>query len=244
MNHVVAADCNFQQQNFKNRNYQNELTKILEEQDKDRKKRLFLHCCCAPCSSYVLEYLHSYFDITVFFYNPNITEEPEYEMRKHELLRYLSEVSYGREIHCFDADYEPELFLRAVRGYEDCPERGARCTKCFELRLSVTAEKASERNFDYFCTTLSISPHKNADLLMALGEKYANKYGISYLPSDFKKKNGYKRSIELSAEYNLYRQNFCGCIYSKKAAVMKKEKFKKAGFKEERLENKNEKENG
>jgi hypothetical protein len=212
------------------RNFQNELTELLQEQDRKHKKRLLLHCCCAPCSSYVLEYLHLYFDITVFFYNPNITEETEYQMRKSELKRYLSEVSYGSEIACLDADYAPELFFRAASGYESCPERGERCRRCFELRLLETAKAASRYHFDFFCTTLSISPHKNAKLLMEIGERYAGQYGVSYLPSDFKKKNGYKRSIELSAEHKLYRQNFCGCIYSKRAAAMPKE----------RLENQNE----
>lgn len=207
---------------LENRNFQKELTELLETQDKINKKRLLLHCCCAPCSSYVLEYLHPYFDITIFFYNPNITAEKEYIMRKNELKRYLSEVSFGQEISIMDADYEPELFFEAAKGYEHCPERGERCTKCFELRLSETARRASGGAFDYFCTTLSISPHKDAKLLMAIGELCAEEYGVSYLPSDFKKKNGYKRSIELSGEYGLYRQDYCGCVYSRQAKKMSK----------------------
>ncbi len=196
------------------RNYQRELTELLRKQR--GQKTLFLHCCCAPCSSYVLEYLHPYFDITVFFYNPNITEEDEYRKRKAELIRYLDSAAFGKEISCLDADYEPECFLRAARGYEGEPERGARCERCFRLRLGKTAEAAAEFGADYFCTTLSISPHKDADLLMAIGEELAEECGVAYLPSDFKKKNGYKRSIELSREYGLYRQDYCGCVYSKK----------------------------
>lgn len=197
------------------RNFQKELTQQIQEQRE--KKRLLLHCCCAPCSSYVLEYLHPYFDITVFFYNPNITEQSEYEKRKEELKRYLSEVSFGGEIQTQDADYEPAVFLEMAKGHEDDPERGPRCRLCFELRLRKTAEQAAADGYDYFCTTLSISPHKNADLLMEIGEQLADQTGVSYLPSDFKKLNGYKRSIELSRQYNLYRQDYCGCIFSKKA---------------------------
>ena len=199
------------------RNYQKELDDFIEKNCAVTKPRLFLHCCCAPCSSYVTEYLHQYFDITVFFYNPYITEADEYEKRKAELKRYLSEVSYGNEIGFIDADYDPESFFKAAKGLEDEPERGARCEKCFRLRLSKTAEAAKENGFELFCTTLSISPHKDADLLMSIGEELAEKYGLYYLPSDFKKKNGYKRSIELSAEYDLYRQNYCGCVFSAKS---------------------------
>ena len=204
------------------RNYQNELDTLIEglqcEHDADRveRPRLLLHCCCAPCSSYVTEYLHPFFDITVFFYNPNITERDEYEKRKAELKRYFREVSFGDEIAWIDADYEPEQFLSMATGLEDEPERGRRCEKCFRLRLLKTAQTAKTGGFDYFCTTLSISPHKDADLLMAIGEELAGLYGVPYLPSDFKKRNGYKRSIELSSEYGLYRQNYCGCVFSKK----------------------------
>ncbi|MCH5252529.1 MAG: epoxyqueuosine reductase QueH [Lachnospiraceae bacterium] len=195
------------------RNFQKELEHLLEKQTE--KKKLLLHCCCAPCSSYVLEYLHPYFDITVFFYNPNITVDKEYGKRKQELKRYIREVSFGSEISVREADYEPEQFLSAVRGYEKEPERGKRCQRCFLLRLEKTAIEAAKGGFDYFCTTLSISPHKDARLLMETGETLAKEYGISYLPSDFKKRNGYKRSIELSGQYNLYRQDYCGCIFSK-----------------------------
>lgn len=196
------------------RNYQKELDELLKTKA-GSKPSLFLHCCCAPCSSYVLEYLHRYFRITLFFYNPNITEEKEYEKRKEELKRYVSEISFGKEIKMMDSDYHPEEFLTVSRGLEQEPERGARCEKCFRLRLSETAKKAREGNYDYFCTTLSISPHKNADLLMKIGEELAEQFEVCYLPSDFKKKNGYKRSIELSREYNLYRQDYCGCVFSR-----------------------------
>lgn len=196
------------------RNYQKELDELLKTKA-GSKPSLFLHCCCAPCSSYVLEYLHRYFRITLFFYNPNITEEKEYEKRKEELKRYVSEISFGKEIKMMDSDYHPEEFLTVSRGLEQEPERGARCEKCFRLRLSETAKKAREGNYDYFCTTLSISPHKNADLLMKIGEELAEQFEVCYLPSDFKKKNGYKKSIELSREYNLYRQDYCGCVFSR-----------------------------
>ena len=171
------------------RNYQKELDELLASFSE--KKRLFLHCCCAPCSSYVLEYLHDFFDITVFFYNPNISEASEYQKRKEELKRFLQTAPFGKEIHMQDADYEPELFEKMAKGHENDPERGPRCAKCFRLRLEETAKYAKEGTYDYFCTTLSISPHKNADLLMQIGEELSKNYGVYYLPSDFKKKNGY-----------------------------------------------------
>lgn len=202
------------------RNYQKELNELLA--NLQEKPTLLLHCCCAPCSSYVLEYLQEYFHITLFFYNPNITEEEEYEKRKNELKRYVSEVPYGDTIAFLDADYEPRRFLEVAKGHEDAPERGSRCERCFSLRLEKTAEVASDKKFDYFCTTLSISPHKNANLLMEIGEQLGQEKGIAYLPSDFKKQNGYKRSIELSAEHNLYRQDYCGCIFSKKQRMEEK----------------------
>ncbi len=207
------------------RNYQRELDELLSSLPKEdgRKKRLFLHCCCAPCSSYVLEYLYPFFDVTIFFYNPNIVEKAEYVKRKDELLRYLSEVSFGSEIHTLDADYDPERFLQMAQGHENDPERGERCDLCFRMRLSETARQASKGRYDYFCTTLSISPHKNADMLMFIGEELAKQYKVPYLPSDFKKRNGYKRSIELSSLYHLYRQDYCGCIYSKRRGGLESE---------------------
>ena len=202
------------------RNYQRELEAVIKENEsKSRVPRLLLHSCCAPCSSYVLEYLHEYFDITVLFYNPNISEQAEYDKRKQELIRYIHTVSYGNTVQWIDCDHEPEKFEAVVTGYEKEPERGKRCYRCYHLRLSYTAAVAEKGRYDYFCTTLSISPHKNADWLMEIGETLAKECGVAYLPSDFKKKNGYKRSIELSKEYGLYRQNFCGCIYSRMAAA-------------------------
>ena len=205
------------------RNYQKELDEYIasiqgdgDAGDGKKRPRLLLHCCCAPCSSYVTEYLHPFFRITVFFYNPNITESEEYEKRKAELKRFLSEAPHGGEIDWIDADYEPERFLAMAMGLEEEPERGRRCEKCFRLRLEKTAQAAKDGGFEWFCTTLSISPHKDAELLMAIGEELAKEYGVPYLPSDFKKKNGYKRSIELSNEYHLYRQDYCGCKYSRR----------------------------
>ena len=201
-----------------NSNYQKELDAFINDvsgSDGERPE-LLLHCCCAPCSSYVTEYLHEFFDITIFFYNPNITEHDEYEKRKAELKRYLQEVPFGNGIKWIDADYEPEVFLEMAKGLETEPERGKRCEGCFKLRLEKTASVAVENGFSLFCTTLSISPHKDADTLMVVGEAMAEKYGITYLPSDFKKKGGYLRSIELSREHDLYRQDYCGCFFSKK----------------------------
>ena len=195
------------------RNYQKELDLLISSLGK--KPRLLLHACCAPCASYVLEYLNKYFYITLFFYNPNIDSAEEYEKRKLELARLVSELSLKNRVSIINGDYNPDLFLNASRGLEGEPERGARCDKCFALRLEESARLAKEQDFDYFCTTLSISPHKNAALLNKIGEDLAVKYGVPYLPSDFKKKGGYLRSIELSKKYNLYRQDFCGCKFSK-----------------------------
>ena len=181
-------------------NYQKELEKTLENITKsDIKPSLLLHVCCAPCSSYVLEYLNKYFNITALFYNPNISTDEEYNHRAKELIRFINE----------------KEFYDMAKGLEDCPEGGARCFKCYRLRLEQTAKMAKEEQFDYFTTTLSISPLKNSQKLNEIGQALEKEYGVKYLYSDFKKKNGYKRSIELSKEYNLYRQNFCGCEFSK-----------------------------
>ena len=201
-----------------NRNYQKELEQLLERQE-TKGKRLFLHSCCAPCSSYVLEYLRSYFQITVFYYNPNITMEPEYRKRVEEQKRLIHAYNEQKQdglfpIQYVDGDYEPDRFLQSVKGLESCPEGGERCRVCFALRLAKTAQLAAEGKYDYFATTLTISPMKDAHKLNEIGEHLADKTGVSWLPSDFKKKNGYKRSIELSAEYGLYRQDYCGCIFS------------------------------
>ena len=178
------------------------------------KPRLLLHACCAPCSSYVIEYLHNYFDITIFYYNPNITSFDEYNFRKEELCRLLREFPAAQGINLLDSPYEPEKFFTMAKGLESLPEGGQRCKECYLLRLEQTALAAKQNGFDYFATTLSISPYKNAEWLNLIGDDLSKKYGVKYLFSDFKKKNGYKRSIELSREYNLYRQNFCGCVFS------------------------------
>lgn len=206
-------------------NYQKELEKILEQitkmavQENVREiPRLFLHSCCAPCSSYVLEYLCRYFSITVFYFNPNISMEEEYRKRVEEQKRLIASYNQERKgypIAILEGDYNPALFFAAAKGYENCPEGGERCFRCFELRLRKTAEEAGKGNFDYFGTTLTISPLKNAAKLNEIGKDLAEEYGVKWLPSDFKKKNGYKRSIELSREYGLYRQDYCGCAFSK-----------------------------
>ncbi len=193
-------------------NYQKELDKILENLG-DIKPKLLLHSCCAPCSSYVLEYLNKYFDITVLYYNPNIFPEDEYFHRKEEQKRFISEKEWENPVSFMDCDFESEVFYESVKGLENEKEGGKRCEVCFRLRLNKTAELA--QGFDYFCTTLSISPLKNAEILNKIGNELSKKYGIKYLPSDFKKKEGYKRSIELSKEFSLYRQDYCGCVYSR-----------------------------
>ena len=194
-------------------NYQNLLDKTIE--NLEGPKKLLLHSCCAPCSSYVLEYLSQYFEITVLYYNPNITYEEEYEYRKSEQKRLIGALPVKYPINFMDCDYDPANFLAAVKGFEKEPEGGARCKICFDMRLRKTAELAAEHGFDYFTTTLTISPLKNAELLNEIGDRLGAEYGIKYLNSDFKKRNGYKRSIELSKEYDLYRQNYCGCDFSK-----------------------------
>lgn len=199
------------------RNFSKELDNLMHDEN-NRGKRLFLHACCAPCSSYCLELLRQFFSVTVFYYNPNITYEPEYRKRVEEEKRLIdtyNKFDDGFEISYIDGDYEPARFLEAAKGLEDCPEGGERCKKCFRLRLEETARKAKEGKFDYFTTTLTISPLKNASLLNEIGEELAKEYGIRWMPSDFKKKDGYKRSIELSKEFDLYRQDYCGCAFSK-----------------------------
>lgn len=197
-------------------NYQLELDKLINKiEGENTIKSLLLHSCCAPCSSYVLSYLNRYFNITVFYYNPNITNQEEYLKRKQEQIRLISELPAVNKISILDADYNPEKFFEISNGLEDCREGGERCFKCYELRLKATAEAAKENDFDYFCTTLTISPLKNAQKINEIGHILGDEYGIPFLPSDFKKKEGFKKSIELSRIYNLYRQNYCGCIYSK-----------------------------
>lgn len=176
---------------------------------------LLIHACCAPCSSYVIEYLSEYFHINILYYNPNITNAEEYNYRLSEEERLINELPVKNPVNFIKGEYNPEVFISAVKGLENEPEGGKRCEKCFELRLREAAEKCKEIGADYFLTTLTISPLKNADKINEIGEKLAEEYGVKYLPSDFKKKNGYKRSIELSKEYNLYRQNYCGCVFSR-----------------------------
>ena len=175
---------------------------------------LLLHACCAPCSSYVLEYLKKYFDITVYFYNPNIYPKEEYDFRADEMSRFAGLITESSDIKVICENYNPSEFYEAIKGYENEGELSDRCKLCYGLRLDKTAKLASKKGYDYFTTTLSISPHKNAEWLNKIGEKCAEKYNLKYLFSDFKKKNGYKRSCELSKEYGMYRQEYCGCVYS------------------------------
>ena len=196
-------------------NYQKELDKLIERLSKEETvPRLLLHSCCAPCSSYVLEYLSNYFEITVFYYNPNIFPENEYTKRILEQQTLISDMKVKHPVSFLAGNYDRERFFQIAEGLEHLREGGERCFKCYELRLEEAAKIASDAGFDYFTTTLSISPLKNADKLNEIGIKLADKYGVQYLQSDFKKKNGYKRSIELSSEYGLYRQDYCGCEYS------------------------------
>lgn len=194
-------------------NYQKELEKIIS-QTKDEVPSLLLHSCCAPCSSYSIEYLSRYFNITVLYYNPNIYPETEYIKRKNEQKRLIAEMQTKYPVTLLDCDFESEKFYDMAKGLENAREGGERCFKCYHLRLLKTAEEAKKNGFDYFTTTLTISPLKNAQKINKIGCDLAEEYGVNWLPSDFKKKEGYKRSIELSKEYNLYRQNYCGCVYS------------------------------
>ena len=190
---------------------------VIEQIKKGKTKpSLLLHVCCAPCSSYVIEYLSEYFNITIYYYNPNISPIQEYNFRLEELSRLLKEMKEAENIEVLPCEYDPETFYEIAKGLEKEKEGGERCFKCYRLRLEKTAEAAKEKSFDYFTTTLSISPYKNAEKLNEIGKELSEKYNVPYLFSDFKKKNGYKRSIELSKEYDLYRQDYCGCIYSKR----------------------------
>ena len=206
-------------------NYQLKLDQELERiSNKGQKPRLLLHVCCAPCSSYVLEYLSRYFEITVCFYNPNISPESEYTYRAQELIRLTQQMPLPRPITCRISDYDPASFYAIAKGLEEEPEGGERCTACYRLRLTETAKIASNEGFDYFTTTLSISPLKDAVRLNTIGGELAKEYGVPYLYSDFKKRDGYKRSIELSSVYDLYRQDYCGCAFSKAEAEKRKAK--------------------
>ena len=181
----------------------------------DGKKKLLLHSCCGPCSSYVISYLTNYFDITILYYNPNIYPYDEYLKRKQEQIKLINEIDCSNNLDIMDCDYDNDLYEKCIIGLENEPERGKRCMVCYNLRMEKTAKMAKECNYDYFCTTLSVSPYKNSEWINKIGEKLQNKYNINWLYSDFKKKDGYKQSILLSKKYNLYRQDYCGCIYSK-----------------------------
>ena len=197
-------------------NYQKILEQTIEKNEREnRVPTLLLHSCCAPCSSYCLEYLSNYFKITVSYYNPNIYPEEEYRKRVAEQQKFIEKLPVKYPIHLVEGAYEKERFYEMAKGLEDCPEGGERCFLCYELRLREAAELAKKMQMDYFTTTLSISPLKNAEKLNEIGDALAEEYGIAYLNSDFKKKNGYKRSVELSEQYGMYRQYYCGCVFSK-----------------------------
>lgn len=197
-------------------------TQLKKNINKNINSKLLLHACCAPCSSYVLEYLSNYFDITLYFYNPNITDEMEYNKRYNELKRFIEVSDFCEKVHCIDGGFDANAFFEISKGKEDLPERSIRCKECYYLRMKNTAKFSQENKFDYFTTTLSISPHKNSIWINEIGEELATEYGVEFLYSDFKKKNGYIRSIELSKAYNLYRQDYCGCIYSRNIKKLEK----------------------
>lgn len=194
-------------------NFSKEMLKILAKLPTDPKPRLALHACCAPCSSAVIEQLADYFDITILYFNPNIWPSEEFAKRADELQRFVDELNLPNVRAVIDR-YDPAEFYEAVKGLEDEPERGKRCTVCYHQRMERTAQWAAENDFDWFCTTLSISPHKDAVRINSIGRDLEKKYGVKHLTSDFKKRNGFKRSLELSAQYGMYRQDYCGCEFS------------------------------
>lgn len=203
------------------RNFQKEMDALIERNEREGKRpTLLLHVCCAVCASYVLEYLYRHFDITIAYYNPNITDEDEYRYRYSELERYVREAGLSEYIRFTEVEYAPKDFLNAAKGHEADREGGARCPICFYQRLRYTAELCKEGGYDYFATSLTISPLKNAEVINRIGEKIGTELEVNYLCSDFKKKEGYKRSIELSKQYDLYRQNFCGCVFSKQERAL------------------------
>lgn len=208
-------------------NYQLLLDQTIQRlQGENRVPKLLLHSCCAPCSSYVLEYLSNYFYITVFYYNPNIYPDEEYTKRVEEQKRFIEKLPTKYPVSFVEGDFEKNLFYDRIKGLEQEPEGGRRCEVCFELRLEKTAALAKEMGMDYFTTTLSISPMKNAQLLGEIGQSLSEKYQVAYLMSDFKKKNGYKRSVELSGAYGMYRQDYCGCVFSYQERQRQKEERK------------------
>ena len=177
-------------------------------------QKILLHSCCAPCSSYVILFLTNYFDITILYYNPNIYPQTEYQKRKEEQIKLIKTLNTKNKLTYLDCDYDNNIYNQSIIGYENCKEGGLRCHICFKLRLEKTAILAKNNNFDYFCSTLTVSPHKNSHIINEIGQTLSDKYNIKWLPSDFKKNEGFKQSIELSKKYNLYRQDYCGCIYS------------------------------
>lgn len=209
------------------RNYAKELEQLIQKlQQEGKVPRLLLHACCAPCSSAVLEYLSQYFAITLLYYNPNIAPLEEYKKREAELRRLVSQMKFTHPVELLPCQYDGQAFVQAARGLEGEPEGGKRCEACFRLRLRYAAQEAARLHFDYYTTTLSISPMKNAPLLNQLGEEIGREFGVAHLPSDFKKKDGYKRSVQLSKEYDLYRQDYCGCAFSKAQRQREKEERK------------------
>ncbi len=205
-------------------NYQKELDKLIAEFEKEgRVPSLLLHSCCGPCSSYCIEYLSQYFNITVFYYNPNIYPDEEYYHRVKEQQRFIEAFPTKHPVSFIEGDYEKNRFYEIAKGLEHEPEKGARCHKCYELRLRRTAEVALEKSFDFFTTTLTISPMKDSQVLNEIGIRIGEEVGVAWLPSDFKKKEGFKRSTQLSAEYDMYRQDYCGCVYSYNERQLQKE---------------------
>lgn len=207
------------------RNYAKELDDLIAGLEKEgRTPSLLLHACCAPCSSYVLEYLSRYFSISILYYNPNISPEEEYRKRLSELQRLIASMQFQNPVTLLPCEYDGNAFEEIAKGYEAAPEGGERCMRCFRLRLRKAAEEAKKAGFDYFTTTLSISPLKNCDALNRIGEEVGKELGIAHLPGNFKKHDGYKRSLELSREYQLYRQDYCGCVFSKAERRQKQER--------------------
>ena len=197
-------------------NYQKLLDETIDKiKQENITPKLLLHACCAPCSSYVLEYLSNYFEITIYYYNPNIYPETEYQRRINELKKFIDTYKTENKVNFVEEKYDQKEYYKVIKGLEHLGEKSERCYECYKFRMNKAAIYAKENNFDFFTTTLSISPYKNANWINEIGEHLEKEYGVKYLYSDFKKKNGYKRSLELSKKYNLYRQDYCGCVYSK-----------------------------
>ena len=202
------------------RNYDGEMLKIMEEIGRQGETpRLLLHSCCAPCSTVCLERLSEVFAVTVFYYNPNIFPEEEYLFRKQEEIDFIGRFPFRHPVGFLDGDYDTERYYAAVKGHENDPERGERCRICYRLRLGRTADKAAEEGFPYFTSTLTLSPLKDTAALNTIGEEEAARCGVSWLPSDFKKRNGFLRSCEITKAYGMYRQDYCGCVYSMRTPI-------------------------